>query len=65
MDADDNDILSGIKLVPDYPLLKIFNLDGLPPGELEAIDTSGKGVPPGRYDIGPNRRVRLVYTESV
>lgn len=60
----ETDIIIGIKLVPDWPLIERFQIPGQPPGELYAIDTSGKGLPPGRTELGTGRRVRLRYVEA-
>lgn len=60
----ESDILLGIKLVPDWPLIGRFKVDNQPPGDFYAVDTSGQGLPPGRDDFGTNQRVRLRYVES-
>lgn len=62
---NDEDVLLGIKLVPNFPLIRKFIVQNKPPGEITALDTSGLDIPPGRHEIGPGRRVRLVYDESV
>jgi hypothetical protein len=60
-----NDILSGVKLVPDFPLIRRYeSAERRPPGEFYAVDTSGTGTPPGRFDLGTRRRVRLRYVEA-
>jgi hypothetical protein len=60
----ETDLLLGLKLVPDWPLIARFKINGLPPGEFRAVDTSEEGLPPGRDDFGSNRRVRLRYEEA-
>ena len=60
----ETDLLIGLKLVPDWGLTDRFKIEGLPPGEFTAFDTSGEGLPPGRDDFGSNRRVRLHYEEA-
>lgn len=60
----ETDILIGLKCVPNWGLISRFRVEGQPPGELYAIDTSGAGLPPGRNDFGTDRRVRLVYREA-
>jgi len=60
----ETDLLVGVKIVPDWGLISRFKIDGLPPGEIIAIDTSETGLPPGRDDFGLDRRVRLVYREA-
>ena len=64
LDDNDEDILIGRKLVPDWSITEQFIIDELPPGELQAFDTSGQGLPPGRNDFGKNQRVRMLYTEA-
>ena len=53
-------LASGIKIIPDWPLLR-KNVDArLPPGILLAADVSGAGgEPPTFQDLG--RRVKLWY----
>lgn len=58
------DILTGIKLVPDWPLISRYQVANKPPGEFYAVDTSGQGRPAGRDDFGRTRRVRLRYVEA-
>lgn len=50
----------GIKMVINYPLIHRYASDLLPPGELIAIDGSGKLDRIGRYDLGENV-VKLIY----
>lgn len=61
----ETDLLIGVALVPDWPLIGRFKINGLPPGEFRAVDTTGKGLPPGRDDFGLGRRVRLYYDEGL
>lgn len=59
VDADGETLVAGIPLVVDYPLLSRFTIDGLPPGVLMALDTTGEGMEPEHDDLGD--RVRLIY----
>ena len=60
-----SDILSGVKLVTDFPLIgRYLSAVNKPPGEFYAVDTSGAGSPPERFDLGTDRRVRLRYVEG-
>ncbi len=64
LNDNDEDVLLGRKLVPDWGITEQFTLDELPPGEFEAFDTSGQGLPPGRDDFGKDQRVRMLYIEA-
>ena len=59
-----SDLLLGVKIVPEWGLIARFQIKGLPPGEILAIDTSGNDLPPGREEFGLKRRVRLYYQEA-
>ncbi len=58
-DADDNALLLGKKLSVNTPLLEIYQIAGLPPGEIALIDLSGDGPECGFEDLGV--RCELVY----
>lgn len=62
-DQDEVPILSGVKLVADYPLLTLCRHDArCPPGELLASDSSRQGLDPHFADIsGDAPRVTLMY----
>lgn len=53
-------LAQGLPLRVGFPLLARIRVAGLPPGSLEAIDTSGKGIEAGFSDLGA--RVVLVYS---
>lgn len=53
-------LVTGIRVVVSWPLTARFVARGVPPGLLEAIDTSGRGIDPGFEDLGT--RVILAYT---
>ena len=64
--ADETRVLTGVKLVADYPLLTLARWnDQCPEGELYAVDSSGQGLDPHLLDLanedGSAPRVRLVY----
>lgn len=62
--GDGEMIAAGRKVVVEWPLFLRGYRDTdplLPRGELFAVDTSGAGQRPGRYDLGG--RVRLYYLE--
>lgn len=63
--ADDADtpLVTGIRLVADTELIRLFALDALPPGSLYCVDTSGQGVDPTDTDLGS--RVILVYDDGL
>lgn len=62
IDAEGEPIASGLRLVPNWPLLRYSKWrDACPPGELVAQDDAS-GAPIGYDDIGgDNPRVTLVY----
>lgn len=64
--ADEEKILTGVKLVADYPLLTLARWNAqCPAGELYAIDSSGQGLDPHLLDLasddGSTPRVQIVY----
>jgi hypothetical protein len=61
-DASGNLLAAGIRVVTGYPLLAGRNDPRLPPGQIEAVDTTGAGQDPGRMDLGS--RVKLLYVEK-
>lgn len=61
-DSDGNPLLSGRKVVLGAFLLARFRTPGLPPGEMQAVDTSGANVDAGLDELGA--RVQLLYIES-
>lgn len=58
-DAAGNRLVSGRKVVLDWPLLVRFRSESLPEGQLVATDTSGEGEAPSLEDFGT--RVVLSY----
>ena len=58
-------LLLGIKLVTNWPLLRRYRFDTrLPPGELMALAADGDRTPAGLDELGPGKRVELVYLEA-
>jgi len=53
-------IALGIRVVADYDLWAQLQDARLPRGSLYALDTSGRGEPPGRADLGI--RVMLIFS---
>ena len=62
-DANEDAIISGVKVVANYPLTVLARHDArCPPGELMAVDTSGQGLDPFYNDLsGDDPRVILTY----
>jgi hypothetical protein len=60
-DAFGNPLIGAVPVIANWPLIKRFVFDGLPPGVLFAFDTSGQDMDPGRFDLGD--RVRLFYQQ--
>lgn len=48
----------------NYPLLWRSVDSRLPYGEINAFDTSGRGVDPGLTEMGIGQRVQLIYTDA-
>ncbi len=61
--ADDQPILSGVRLVVDWPLNARGADARLPPGILIAQDTTGARQDPGEDDLG-TRTVLLYFTSD-
>lgn len=55
-------IVSGVRVVVNFPILDQFEDSRLPPGKLIVVDTGGTGEEPGRNDLGA--RVQIVYFEA-
>lgn len=64
-DDEETPIVSGIKILANFPLLFRFKfLPAMPPGEMVALDTTKDGSPPGAGELGSGKRVRLVYFDA-
>lgn len=65
-DQDELPILSGVKVVADYPLLTLCRQDPrCPPGQLLAYDSLGQGLDPHFADMsGDSPRVLLMYASA-
>jgi len=63
-DSDGNQLLAGLKLVANWPLLARYHADpNVPPGELMVVDQTQDGSPPGLEELGENARCVLCYQE--
>lgn len=60
---DGTAIASGLRVVPDWPLLRRVTDAVRPPGEIMFRNTNADDAEPGRYDIGESF-VPLYYEES-
>lgn len=60
---DSTAIVSGLRVVPDWPLLRRVTDAAGPPGEIVFRNTNANDAAPGRYDIGESF-VPLYYEES-
>lgn len=58
-DAEGGVLVMGRRVVVDFPLFSRTQKAGAPPGQLVAVDTSGKQQDPVLDDLGA--RVRLIY----
>lgn len=55
-------IRQGIKIVTNFPLLRLISAAERPPGEIFAIDTTGEDKRAGLADLGD--QVKLVYYDE-
>jgi len=59
-------LVSGIKLVSNWPLLRYYQWDlRVPQGEVMAVDLSPDLSPPGIDDLGVGLRCELTYFSTV
>ena len=65
-DANNNALVSGIRLIIAFPLLIQHTESGLPPGQFIILDANQKTqfVEPGRYDF-TNGRLQLIYWSNL
>ncbi|HYQ47152.1 MAG TPA: hypothetical protein VER11_34515 [Polyangiaceae bacterium] len=64
-DAEEVPILTGLKLVTNWPLLQAYRFDPrVPPGELMASTLTTDDSPPGLNELGEGLRVQLIYFEA-
>ncbi len=64
-DDEGNPIVSGIKVLANYPLLFRHRYNpAIPPGDLFAVDTTSDGSPPGLSELGKGKRVQLTYWDA-
>lgn len=62
-DEDENELISGVKLVSNYELIASYPDRGLPKGELYVVDNYQSGVKPDRTGFTDGRYM-LVYVEE-
>ena len=63
-DSAGDDIVTGIKVVADIPLVVHETDERLFPGSLWCVDMTGAGVDPGLRDFGTRCQLRYVDEES-
>lgn len=56
-------LIQGLRCVVNWPMGGRFVTEGLPPGLLMFVDTTGAGISPGVTDLG--QRVQLFYTSAI
>ena len=62
--ADGERLLSGVRVVLEYPLLPDGRTDDMPPGELAVVCPTGRcRQDPSRTSIGDDQQLRFVYVE--
>jgi len=59
----DGTMIAAALILPDWQLFRQINDERMPPGRLIAIDQSGAGEPPSRFDLGS--RVVVVYDDGL
>ena len=64
MDAAGEMLLSGIKMLINYPMTRRFigRIEGLPEGHFIIVDETGQERNPGRDDLGDD--IKLIYVET-
>src|SRR5690242_7133103 len=64
-DSESNPVVSGVKLVTNFPLLRRYHSNtAVPPGELMCVSLTGDDSPPGFADLGVGRRCEITYWEA-
>jgi hypothetical protein len=58
---DNIDLVNGVPIFVNWPILDRFKDTRLPPGTFMAIDTTGETIDPGQDDFGT--RVKMTYIE--
>lgn len=62
LDSEERPIISGVRVVSNWPLLRWKRFDPrCPPGELAAVTGNPDESPPGFDDFGIGKRVQLTY----
>ena len=61
---DGRPLLSGIKVVPNYPLLRQYHRPDVPPGEVMAITQDDSLAAIGRADFASGKVVLVYVTED-
>ena len=58
--ADGTQLVMGLPIVVDFPILNRFTDDRLPDGDLWVWDVSGDGIEPDQYDLGDRVKMFLI-----
>lgn len=61
-DGNDQPLIQGVPVLSGPIVLEQYVTEGLPPGAILFLDTSGENIDPGRDDLGD--RVRMFYITS-
>ena len=64
-DADENTILSDIKIVSNYELISIFTDERLPKGQLFCLDMVGNGDKINQTELGDRYKLLYLTAEEV
>ena len=64
-DEADVQLVAGLKLVCNWPLLRFYHANpALPPGELAVVALQNDVAPPGLFDLGIGLRCELEYAAA-
>jgi len=64
-DDQDVELIAGLALVNTSDLLRPFNDERLPPGQLSVVDVDGTGLDAGKADLGGRVQMFYVNNETV
>lgn len=60
--SNDVPLVEGVPVMSGPVVLEQYVYEGMPPGKIVFVDTSGEDIDPGRNDLGD--RVRMFYITS-
>jgi len=57
-------IFTNAKVLPGWILYRQYLSESKPPGYFAVVDMLTQNIPPTRYELGTDRRVRIVYIDT-